>query len=108
MRTRSLLIAAMCGITILGWALGRGSGPAVAAHRCPGDVGASDRIAGVGAIHQGRLVGTASGVATSQARGAVARQVATSGAGTAYVEDRAGDDAIVLSTRGGTRVLPQQ
>jgi hypothetical protein len=59
MRTRSLIAAALCGVTILGWALGHGSGPAVAARECPADVGAADRGAGVAAVQTGRLVGLA-------------------------------------------------
>ena len=46
MRTRSLIVGAVCGVTILGWALGRGSDPAVAAHECPADVGQADGNAG--------------------------------------------------------------
>ncbi len=108
MRTRSLIVAALCGVTILGWALGRGSGPAVAARECPADVGAADRSAGVAAVQKGQLIGVgASGVGARLGSSAVARQVATNGGGTAYVEDRQGADAIVLTTPDGSRVLPQ-
>ena len=81
MRTRSLIVAVVCGVTILGWALGRGSAPAVAAHECPADAGAAERNAGIAAIQMGRLIGVAA--STGEARlgsGAVARQVATNGA----------------------------
>src|SRR5215831_18329613 len=99
MRTRSLIVAALCGVTILGWALGRGSEPAVAARECPADVGAADRTAGVAAVQKGQLIGV--GAADASARfpsSAVARQVATNGGGAGYVEDRRGADAIVLTT----------
>ncbi len=107
MRTRSLIAAALCGVTILGWTIGHGSGPAVAARECPADVGAADHAIGVDAVFQGGLVGTASNAGTRQPSGVVARQVATSAGRTAYVEDRQGSDAIVVSTSRGTRVLPQ-
>jgi len=107
MRTRSLIVAAVCGVTILGWALGHGSGPAVAARECPADVGAADHAVGVAAVHQGRLMGASPGVDTDTGSGAVARQVATSAGRTAYVEDRRGADAIVVSTPHGIRVLSQ-
>ena len=108
MRTRSLIVAALCGVTILGWALGRGSGPAVAARECPADVGAADRSAGVAAVQEGQPVGVGvSGVVAGLGSNAVARQVATNGGGTAYVQDRPGADAIVLTTPDGSRVLPQ-
>src|SRR5205085_12550922 len=99
MRTRSLIVAALCGVTILGWALGHGSGPAVAARECPADVGTADRNTGVAAVQTGRVVGLAAASAQVQlGSSAVARQVATNGGGAAYVEDRRGTDAIVLST----------
>lgn len=108
MRTRSLIVAALCGVTILGWALGHGSGPAVAARECPADVGTADRNTGVAAVQTGRVVGLAAASAQVQlGSSAVARQVATNGGGAAYVEDRRGTDAIVLSTPDGSRVLPQ-
>jgi len=108
MRTRSLIVAAVCGVTILGWALGRGSDPAVAAHECPADSGQADGNAGIAAVQNGRLVGiaTASAQPALEAN-AVARQVATNGGGAAYVQDRRGADAIVLSTPDGSRVLLQ-
>jgi hypothetical protein len=103
-----LIVAALCGVTILGWALGHGSGPADAARECPADVVAADRGAGVAAIQTGRLVGVALATADAQFRSdAMARQVATNGGRAAYVEDRRGADAIVLSTPDGSRVLPQ-
>jgi hypothetical protein len=99
MRTRTLIVAAICGMSIVGWAAGRGSEPAVASNPCP---------AGISAIHQGRLVGTSTAVPTASAAGPVVlRQVASGAAGTAYVQDRAGADAVVLSTPTGVRVLPQ-
>jgi hypothetical protein len=99
MRTRSLIAAALCGVTILGWALGHGSGPAVAARECPADVAA---------VQTGRLVGLAGASADAPLDSdVVARQVATNGGGAAYVEDRRGADAIVLATPDGSRVLPQ-
>src|SRR5262249_29470769 len=105
MRTRSLIVAALCGVTIVGWALGHGSGPAVAARECPADVGAANRVAGVTAVQGGRLAGTAGPSAGAEVGSSVVvRQVATNGEGTAYVEDRKGPDAIVLSTLHGTRV----
>jgi hypothetical protein len=107
MRTRSLIAAALCGVTILGWTIGHGSGPAVAARECPADVGAADHAVGVDAVFQGGLVGTASNAGAGQPSGVVARQVATNAGRTAYVEDRHGADAIVVSTPRGTRVLPQ-
>jgi hypothetical protein len=108
MRTRSLIVAAVCGVTILGWALGRGSEPAVAAHECPADVGVANGNVGVAAVQNGRLVGVAAATAQpSLPTNAVARQVATNGGGAAYVQDRLGSDAIVLSTPDGSRVLPQ-
>src|SRR4051812_35699524 len=107
MRTRSLIVAAVCGVTILGWALGHGSGPAVAARECPADVGAADHAVGVAAVHQGRLMGASPGGDTDTGSGAVERQVATSAGRTAYVEDRRGADAIVVSTPHGIRVLSQ-
>ncbi|HEX3299375.1 MAG TPA: hypothetical protein VHW68_04620 [Actinomycetota bacterium] len=108
MRTRSLIVAAVCGVTILGLALGRGSAPAVAAHECPADVGAADRSTGVAAVQMGRVVGVAEATAVAPlGSGAVARQVAANGGGAAYVEDRRGADAVVLSTPDGTRMLPQ-
>src|SRR5262245_28676485 len=105
MRTRSLIVAALCGVTILGWALGHGSGPAVAARECPADVGAANREAGVTAVLGGHLAGAA--VLGAETATVAVRQVATGGGRTAYVQDRAGADAIVLSTRRGTSVLPQ-
>jgi hypothetical protein len=102
-----LIVAALCGVSILGWTVGHGSGPAVAARECPADIGAADRAAGVGAVQQGLLVGATAGTGVPHISSAVARQVAASGAGTAYVEDRPGPDAIVVSTSRGTRVLPQ-
>ena len=108
MRTRSLIVAALCSVTILGWALGRGSAPAVAARECPADVGAADRSAGVAAVQKGEPVGVgAPSVGAQLGSSAVVRQIATNGDGTAYVEDRNGADAIVLTTPGGSRVLPQ-
>ena len=107
MRTRSLIAAALCGVTILGWTVGHGSGPAVAARECPADVGAANHAIGVDAVYQGGLVGTASSADARQPSSVVARQVATSAGRTAYVEDRRGADAIVVSTPHGTRVLPQ-
>src|SRR5262245_2784248 len=107
MRTRSLLLAAVCGVTILVLAVGRGPEPAVAARRCPADVAAADRVLGVGAVHRGRVVGTAAAIDRRVASGRAARQVTTSGERTAYVEDRQGKDAIVLATPSGTHVLPQ-
>lgn len=108
MRTRSLIVAALCGVTILGWALGRGSEPAVAARECPTDVGAADRSAGVSAVDQGQLIGIGgSGAGAQLGSGAVLRQVAANGGGAAYVEDRRGADAIVLTTPDGSRILPQ-
>jgi hypothetical protein len=108
MRTRSLIVAAVCGVTILGWALGRGSAPAVAAHECPADVGAADRDAGVAAIQTGRLIGVSASVTEAPLRSsAAARQVSPNGGDAVFVEDRRGADAIVLSTPNGVRVLPQ-
>lgn len=108
MRTRPLIVAALCGVTILGWTLGHGSGPADAARECPADVGAADRTAGVAAIQTGQLVGVAGATSAAQlGSSAVARQVATNGGGAAYVEDRQGADAIVLLTADGSRVLSQ-
>ena len=107
MRTRSSIAAALCGVTILGWTVGHGSGPAVAARECPADVGAANHAIGVDAVYQGGLVGTASSADARQPSSVVARQVATSAGRTAYVEDRRGADAIVVSTPHGTRVLPQ-
>lgn len=108
MRTRSLIVAALCGVTILGWALGHGSEPAVAAHECPADVGAADRSAGIAAVEDGQLIGVpALGAEGQLGSKAVVRQVATNGEGAAYVEDRRGADAIVLATPDGSRVLPQ-
>ena len=108
MRTRSLIVAALCGVTILGWALGRGSAPAVAARECPADVGAADRSDGVAAVEGGRLIGVGvSGAGAQLGSNAVARQVATNGGGAAYVEDRRGADAIILTTPDGSRILPQ-
>src|SRR5262245_43859870 len=108
MRTRSLIVAALCGVTILGWALGHGSGPAVAARACPAAVGAADRSDGIAAVEAGQLVGVGiSGGEAQLGSNAVARQVATNGGSTAYVEDRRGADAIVLTTPDGSRVLPQ-
>ncbi|HJX08763.1 MAG TPA: hypothetical protein VJ736_11915 [Actinomycetota bacterium] len=109
MRTRSLIVAAVCGVTILGWALGHGSGPAVAARECPSDVGAANRDVGVAAVQNARVVGAAavSNAGVALAPGTAVRQVTSSGEATAYVEDRGGADAIVLSTAHGTRVLPQ-
>ena len=78
MRTRSLIAAALCGVTILGWTIGHGSGPAVAARECPADVGAADHAIGVDAVYQGGLVGTASSADARQPSSVVARQVATS------------------------------
>jgi hypothetical protein len=103
-----LIVAAICGVTILGWAIGRGSGPAVAAHPCPGDVGAADRSVGVAAVQQGRVVGAGSSTPARAVAGPSAlRHVAVGAGGTAYVRDRAGNDDIVLSTASGVRVLPQ-
>jgi hypothetical protein len=108
MRTRSLIVAAVCGVTIFGWALGSGSDPAVAAHECPADVGQADGNAGIAAVQNGRLVGIATASAQpSLEANAVARQVATNGGGAAYVQDRRGADAIVLSTPDGSRILLQ-
>jgi len=108
MRTRSLIVAAVCGVTILGWALGRGADPAVAAHECPADVGEADGNAGIAAVQNGRLVGVATASAQPALEAnAVARQVATNGGGAAYVQDRRGADAIVLSTPDGSRILLQ-
>ena len=95
MRSRSLIITAICGVSLLGWALGRGGLPATAAGPCPGDVGAADRGVGVAAVHGGRLVGTA-GAAGAEAVASVPRHVATGRSGTAYVQDRTGDDGIVV------------
>ena len=78
MRTRSLIAAALCGVTILGWTFGHGSGPAVAARECPADVGAADHAIGVDAVYQGSLVGTPSSADARQPSSVVARQVATS------------------------------
>ena len=78
MRTRSLIAAALCGVTILGWTVGHGSGPAVAARECPADVGAANHAIGVDAVYQGGLVGTASSADARQPSSVVARQVATS------------------------------
>jgi hypothetical protein len=104
-----LIVAALCGVSILGWTLGHGTEPAVAAHECPGDVGAADGTQGIAAVQNGRLVGvTASSAAASFDAGAVARQVTANGGGAAYVEDRRGSDAIVLLTPDGSRVLPQR
>jgi hypothetical protein len=100
-----LIVAALCGVTILGWALGHGSGPAVAARECPADIGAANRDTGVTAVLGGRLAGAA--VVGAHAASSAVRQVASGGGRTAYVEDRAGADAIVLSTSGGIRVLRQ-
>jgi hypothetical protein len=108
MRTRSLIVAAVCGVTIFGWALGSGSDPAVAAHECPADVGQADGNAGIAAVQNGRLIGIATASAQpSLEANAVARQVATNGGGAAYVQDRRGADAIVLSTPDGSRILLQ-
>jgi hypothetical protein len=108
MRTRSLIVAALCGVTILGWALGHGSGPAVAARECPADVGVADRTAGVAAVQTGRVVGLSeTSAATPLGSTAVARHVAANGDRAAYVEDRRGADAIVLSTPDGATVLSQ-
>jgi len=109
MRTRSLIVAALCGVSILGWTLGHGTEPAVAAHECPDDVGAADRAQGVAAVENGRLVGVqaSSSEASPDAR-AVARQVTTNGGRAAYVEDRRGRDAIVVATSDGSRVSPQR
>lgn len=108
MRTKTLIVAAICGMSILGWAGARGSEPAVAAHPCPADVGGADSGAGVSAIHQGRLVGSSVSMAATSASGPVVlRHVAAGPAGIAYVQDRAGGDAVVLSTPAGVRVLPQ-
>jgi len=106
MRSRSLIITAICGVSLLGWALGRGGLPATAAGPCPGDVGAADRGAGVTAVQGGRLVGMAA-AAGSDAVASVPRHVATGHSGTAYVRDRTGDDEIVVSTPRGVDVLPQ-
>src|ERR1043165_2121869 len=106
MRTRSLIIAALCGVSILGWTLGHATGPAVAARECPADVGAADRAQGIAAGENGRGVGAAgSSPDPSLDARAVARQVATNGGGAAYVWDRRGADAIVLSTPDGARGL---
>src|SRR5262245_26937663 len=108
MRTRTFIVAALCGLTILGWTVGRGSGAAVAARECPTDVGAADRDAGVGAVQEGHVVGLATGSAPVAAGSRTAtRHVTTSAAGTAYVEDRPGADAVVLATARGTHVLRQ-
>jgi hypothetical protein len=109
MRTRSLIVAAICGVSILGWAIGRGSGPAIAAHPCPDDVGLADRGVGIAAVQQGRLVGATSAATTrAVAEPSTLRHVAVGGAGTAYVHDLPGEDDLVLSTASGVRVLPQQ
>jgi hypothetical protein len=105
MRTRSLLIAAICGVSLLGWALGRGTEPAKAADPCPRDVGATDRAVGVAAVHEGTLVGTVAD--GTDAVTSVLRHVATGRSGTAYVQDRTGDDVIVVSTARGVDLLPQ-
>src|SRR3954454_17201003 len=109
MRTRSLNVAAVCGVTILGWALGHGSGPAVAARECPSDVGAANRDVGVAAVQNARVVGAdpVSNAGVALAPGTAVRQVTSSGEATAYVEGRSGADAIVLSTAHCIRVLPQ-
>ena len=107
MRTRSLIAAALCGVTILGWTIGRGSRPAVAARECPANVGVADHAIGVDAIHQGALVGTVASVDAPPPSSVMARQVATSAGRTAYVADRRGADAIVVSSPHSTRVLPQ-
>jgi hypothetical protein len=106
MRTRWMIVAAACGLSLLGWALGRGSGPAVAADACPSDVGAADRALGVAAIQQGRLVGVGGPMADVVA--SIPRHVTTGPSGTAYVADRPGADAIVVSTEEGVRALPQR
>jgi hypothetical protein len=104
-----LIVAAICGVTILGWAIGRGSEPAIAAHPCPGDVGAADRGIGLAAVQQGRLVGAAPATTTrAVAEPSVLRHVAVGADGTAYVRDLAGHDDIVLSTPSGVQVLPQR
>jgi hypothetical protein len=104
-----LIVAAVCGVSILGWALGRGSAPAIAARECPADVGAADRNAGVAAVQTGQLIGVAASTAQAPlGSSAVARHVATDGgAAAAYVLDRLGADAVVLSTPDGAKVLPQ-
>jgi hypothetical protein len=108
MRTRSFIVAALCGMTVLGWAFGHGSGAAVAARECPTDVGAADRSAGVAAVQSGSVVGVvSSGARSAPASSALVRHVTPNGTGAAYVEDRPGADAIVLSTPDGSRVLPQ-
>ena len=108
MRTRSLIVAALCGVTILGWTIGHGSGPAVAARECPADVGAADHAIGVDAVYQGGLVGTAPRAPTRGSPRAWSHGRWRRARGrTAYVEDRRGADAIVVSTPHGTRVLPQ-
>src|SRR4051812_50023646 len=97
MRTRSLIVAAVCGVTILGWALGHGSGPAVAARGGPADVGAAGHAVGVAAVHQGRLMGASPGGDTDTGSGAGERQGATRAGPTAEVEKRPGADAIGVS-----------
>jgi hypothetical protein len=108
MRTRSLILAVVCGFGIVGYAVGHGSVPAVASRACPADVGATDTEIGVTAVQEGRLVGTGAGAAPeTPGPTTMLRHVASSGDATAYVEDRPGDDAVVLASSGGVHVLPQ-
>jgi hypothetical protein len=108
MRTRSLIVAVLCGFGVLGWAVGHGSAPAIAARPCPADVGAADASAGVAAVQDRTLIG-AVGAATAPALATTSlpRHVTTGPAGAAYVEDRPGEDAVVLATAGTVHVLRQ-
>lgn len=108
MRTRSLFLAAVCACGVLGWAFGHGSAPAVAARPCPADVGAADASVGLGAVQGRALVGKIAGAAAlPPGSHTVLRHVVTGTEGTAFVEDRAGDDAVMVAAAGKVRVLPQ-